>query len=177
MNAILEAVRTGETETASVLPTVATLRRWESSNADALVARVRELYESGMTRIEVQTEIGPGVKVEVIMRRYDIVTRPAKPRVAVGGADHAGWKGDDAGYQAFHLRVQRQRGKPSRCEMCGTTEGQFEWANLMGDYADVMDYARLCVPCHRTRDAKVRAEQGHPSTPEALRRWEVMPNV
>lgn len=37
---------------------------------------------------------------------------------------------------------------------------QFHWANLTGDYADVNDYARMCVPCHRRFDAERRKVTG-----------------
>lgn len=63
------------------------------------------------------------------------------------------WKGDKASYSAFHYRVEAERGKPSKCEECGTkTAKKFEWANLTGKYEDVNDYKRLCNSCHRKLD-------------------------
>lgn len=61
--------------------------------------------------------------------------------------------GEEAKYAALHLRVQRLRGKPRKCEICGTTQAKrFEWANLTGNYADPMDYKRMCGSCHHKYD-------------------------
>jgi hypothetical protein len=62
-------------------------------------------------------------------------------------------------YNTGHVRVTRLRGRPSRCEHCGTTDPskRYEWANLTGNYADPRDYRRLCVPCHRRYDNARRA--------------------
>lgn len=131
-----------------------------------LVAEVRRLYESGLTRAEVQDAIGPGAKVENIMRRYDIESRPAIPRDQTG-ARNATWKGDAAGYQALHLRVEAARGKPSHCERCGLTDPatRYEWANLTGHYSDISDYERMCVSCHRRFDAERRERTGARTSP------------
>jgi len=66
------------------------------------------------------------------------------------GKDNPNWKGDNACYSALHLRVERARGKPSRCEVCKTTDSskRFEWANLNGHYKDIKDYKRMCKKCH-----------------------------
>lgn len=51
------------------------------------------------------------------------------------------------------MRVDAARGKPSECTQCGTTEARmYHWANLTGNYDDIWDYARMCVPCHRKYD-------------------------
>lgn len=61
------------------------------------------------------------------------------------------------GYQGAHHRVRKIRGKPSVCEVCGTTSARkFEWANLTGNYADPLDYKRLCSSCHHRFDGLVR---------------------
>lgn len=133
-----------------------------------LVERVRELYESGMTRAEVQAAIGIGVKVENIMRRYGIESRPASPRLGMwNGAKNPQWRGDQAGYQALHLRVEAARGKPQHCNRCDRRDGntRYEWANLNGNYTDVHDYERMCVPCHRTYDAERRRLTGRRTSP------------
>jgi hypothetical protein len=71
------------------------------------------------------------------------------------------WLGDEAGYQAFHGRVHRRRGMPSRCERCGTEDPtkRYEWANLTGHYEDPDDYERMCKHCHQLYDAKRRARK------------------
>jgi hypothetical protein len=78
------------------------------------------------------------------------------------------WKGDNAGYSGFHVRVDRLRGKPKRCESCGLSDEnrKYHWANLTGNYSDVWDYKRLCVSCHRKYDyARVKVVN-----PNALKR-------
>jgi hypothetical protein len=55
-------------------------------------------------------------------------------------------------YKAAHKRVYRDRGAPSLCEHCGTTDGKFQWANISDRFDDVMDYARLCAKCHAAFD-------------------------
>lgn len=132
-----------------------------------LVRQVRELYESGMTRAEVQAEIGPGAKVENIMRRYGITPRPAVKRDQRGERNHS-WRGSEAGYKALHLRVAAERGKPSKCRECGRSDSavRYEWANLTGDYADIWDYARMCVPCHRLFDSVRRSRAGARTSPD-----------
>lgn len=72
------------------------------------------------------------------------------------GPLNASWKGDRAGDSALHLRVVVARGRPRRCEHCGwdDPETRYEWANVSGNYGNVWDFARLCVPCHRLFDAQ-----------------------
>ena len=71
------------------------------------------------------------------------------------------WKGDTAGYQAMHLRVYKQRGRPIKCSACNTEDKtkNFDWANLSGEYSNVMDYSPMCRSCHRTFDNKRRREK------------------
>lgn len=64
------------------------------------------------------------------------------------------WRGDECSYDSLHQWVKRHKGKPSRCDKCGTTERRIEWANISGDYRrDLNDWRPLCVPCHRRSDA------------------------
>ncbi|GFM29236.1 hypothetical protein [Novosphingobium sp. PY1] len=119
----------------------------------AIVDRVRTLYLSGLSQKEVSAEMGIGFKVvQRVMINHGIPRRAQAKRNQIGPANTA-WKGDQAQYQALHLRVATLRGKPSNCEQCGTkTASRYEWANLTGNYHDVNDYRRMCVPCHRTYD-------------------------
>lgn len=73
---------------------------------------------------------------------------------ALAGPKNTGWKGDEAGYQAMHARIERLRGKPTRCEECGADDADlsYDWANLTGNYADPQDYKRMCRSCHRLYD-------------------------
>lgn len=71
-------------------------------------------------------------------------------------------------YGRLHYQVVKQRGKPSLCEDCGTTEASlYDWANMTGDYADPDDYRRLCRPCHRRHDAARIRRGGSASTRSA----------
>ena len=60
------------------------------------------------------------------------------------------------GYIAFHHRVESKKGKPNQCEVCGTIDKNrwYDWANLTGNYNDINDYKRMCVPCHMLYDKK-----------------------
>ena len=132
-----------------------------------LVARVRELYEAGHTMREVAELAGTTVKVlQRLMSRHGIARRTSAKRDQVGEKNHM-WRGDQAKYQALHLRVEAARGKPNRCSCCDTTDPseRYEWANLSGRYEDINDYARLCVLCHRRVDAARRAASGRRTSP------------
>ena len=125
-----------------------------------LVEEVKRLYESGHTIREIQDRV-KGAKVQLLMQRWGIPTRKAIPRNQ-RGSNNAAWKGDSASYSAFHLRVQTERGKPNLCTKCGVSgaDVRYEWANLTGNYHDVGDYERMCVPCHRVFDASRRKAGG-----------------
>lgn len=132
-----------------------------------LVAKVRELYEAGHSMAETATLAGTTVKVlQRLMPYNNIPRRTTAKRNQRGAANHM-WKGDEASYQALHLRVEAERGKPCGCSRCGTTRRniRYEWANLTGDYANVLDYARMCVPCHREFDAARRRVTGERTSP------------
>lgn len=67
------------------------------------------------------------------------------------------WKGDDVGYRALHYWVERNLGKDSRCDHCGTTDPniRYHWANKSHNYLrDKNDWLRLCLKCHRRYDSK-----------------------
>jgi hypothetical protein len=129
-----------------------------------LVARVRQLYADGLTQDEVATVVGASQKVIwKLMRNHGIQTRKQAKRYQIGEANHA-WKGNAASYQALHLRVEARRGKPARCNRCGTTDPArtYEWANLTGRYHDPEDYERMCRHCHRRYDnARRRGGDAH----------------
>lgn len=68
-------------------------------------------------------------------------------------AAHSEWP-KSADYYRHHIRVGQIRGKPKQCEGCGTTDPtkRYEWASLTKNYADPMDYKRLCRRCHLRMD-------------------------
>jgi hypothetical protein len=136
-----------------------------------MVAQITETYGRGNTIIETAQILGltPRV-VQRCMDNHQIPRRPLGKRNQTGPAnDH--WKGDQAGYEALHLRVITAYGRPQRCDKCGTKDpGKYEWANLTGHYEDIDDYARMCVPCHRRFDGQRRAQTGAPTCPPELAR-------
>jgi hypothetical protein len=70
------------------------------------------------------------------------------------GEKHPNWKGVDAKYGTKHDWVERHFGKPTKCEMCLTTNAnKFEWANISGKYKrEKSDWIRLCTSCHMKFD-------------------------
>lgn len=111
------------------------------------------MYGSGMTMREVSSALGVSVKVlQRLMPRNGIERRAAAPRVPQQRSGNHNWRGSAAGYAALHKRVRKERGNPTSCATCGGTGRRIEWANLTGSYADVNDYAAMCVPCHRRFD-------------------------
>ncbi len=72
------------------------------------------------------------------------------------GELHNNWKGDNCGYSSLHNWIRKQKGQPSFCEHCLSTEKRkYEWANISGKYKrDIKDFIRLCTSCHRIFDHK-----------------------
>lgn len=73
------------------------------------------------------------------------------------------WKGDRVGYRALHYWIEKELGKPFKCDECGTDqvpEGKkrwFDWANVSGVYLrDINDWIRLCKPCHRIQEKTLK---------------------
>ena len=80
-----------------------------------------------------------------------------KFRAANSGERHWNWAGNYVSYKALHLWVERIKGKPKRCEICGTTDPdvKYEWANISREYRrDLSDFFGLCKPCHAKYDKK-----------------------
>jgi hypothetical protein len=95
------------------------------------------------------------------LRLLGIKTRIPKIRFPKYGSDHYSWKGDKAAIDALHSRVIRLYGKPQYCNFCGIKDPnkRYEWANMSGNYLDVSDYKRLCIPCHRRYDKQRSRER------------------
>ena len=123
---------------------------------------MRELYAANHSQAEVASMCGVSQKVVWrLMGSAGIERRRAAKRYQLGHLNSS-WKGDAAGYDAFHARVIEQRGQPSQCEDCGTTTAKrYEWASLTRNYADVNDYKRLCVSCHHRMDGTARNLGAH----------------
>lgn len=67
------------------------------------------------------------------------------------------YKNGKIGYASLHKWIQKERGRPSFCEGCGTEDAKrFEWANISGKYKQKLDdWARLCSRCHTIHDGTI----------------------
>ena len=113
--------------------------------------------EGGMSQVEIAAKYQTTQKVVwLAMRRLGIATRKAAKRNQKGAANSS-WKGSAAGYAAFHKRMESLKGKPMKCEVCGTESDKsaYDWANLSGRYDDPSDYKRMCRSCHWKLDKKI----------------------
>jgi len=74
-----------------------------------------------------------------------------------GGAKSPNYKGENVKYSGLHNWVRQQLGRPSKCEICGTTTAKkFEWANIDHKYRrNLADWKRMCRGCHRKYDNKM----------------------
>ena len=71
------------------------------------------------------------------------------------GSNSIFWKGEKASRDAMHRWIVRQKGRPRKCEHCGST-GKLHWANVSGQYyRDPDDFIGLCPLCHRRYDMKM----------------------
>jgi len=123
----------------------------QQNKVDFSTAKI--LYESGLTQAEVGLRCNTTQRViHNLFRRNKYISRI--PVNSLRGADTSSWKGDEAGYSSLHERVDNQRGKPKECSVCGEVgkDKRYEWANLTGNYTDVMDYQRMCKLCHSNYD-------------------------
>ena len=123
-----------------------------ANRADIDEGKAIKLYLSGMTQTEVAETLNTTQKVIfAVLKRNGVKSRIAAKRNQFAENNHM-WKGPDASYEAFHTRVEKRRGKPKKCSVCGTGDKKkwYDWANLTGDYSNPMDYARMCRLCHRT---------------------------
>jgi hypothetical protein len=122
------------------------------------------MYSKGAS----QSEIGECFQVSVsaiyrLMQKHKIKTRPMVGRPGLKREKNPGWKGALAGKVALHKRVNRLRGKPMLCEVCGSDgdlETIYDWANLTGNYQDINDYKRMCRSCHAKYDNKAMNFRG-----------------
>jgi hypothetical protein len=75
--------------------------------------------------------------------------------------DSPNWKGDSVGKAALHRWVEKYKGKPRKCEHCGTEKAkQYDWANVSQRYKrDLDDFIRLCRPCHAKYDYPTRSKK------------------
>ena len=66
-------------------------------------------------------------------------------------------RGENVGYQALHIWIRKQLGKPDTCEHCGInglSGRSIHWANKSREYKRRLDdWIRLCVSCHKKYDS------------------------
>ena len=110
-------------------------------------------YTKRLTQVEIANKLGVSQKMVFgWFKKLGIKSRVAVKRNQEG-ENNDSWKGNNAGYSAFHYRVIKKRGQPKVCEYCKTEIAKrYEWANLTGKYEDVNDYVRLCGSCHKKLD-------------------------
>ena len=119
-----------------------------------IVEAVRGLYAENRTQAEIAAVLGTTQKVIWrLMVRHGIETRVAAKRDQ-RGAKNSTWGFSSVTYAAYHKRVEVERGRPQKCEVCGYegADRRYDWANLTGRYDRAEDYRRMCRSCHRKHD-------------------------
>ena len=73
------------------------------------------------------------------------------------GENNFAWKGNNATKRGKHKWIDLQKGKPMKCEICGTTTAKrYDWANIDHKYSrNLEDYIRMCRKCHFAYDLKI----------------------
>lgn len=95
------------------------------------------------------------------------------------GPDHPNWGGDCITYKGAHLRVTRKRGRPSKCEKCGTTDPskRYDWASIALPHSNPENYIRLCRSCHLLFDRAKKVLNLRCIECEQLFRWTLEPRM
>jgi len=70
------------------------------------------------------------------------------------GENNFNWKGDNTSKRNFHKWVESRKGKPMKCDVCGTTDAsRYDWSNKDHKYTrNLDDYTRMCRKCHYAYD-------------------------
>lgn len=66
------------------------------------------------------------------------------------------WKGEGVSKRGVHKWIELQKGKPMKCEICGTIKAdRYDWANIDHKYTRILEhYIRMCRKCHLRYDTK-----------------------
>lgn len=110
-------------------------------------------HEKMLSQSEIATNYNTTQKVVFSwFKKLGIKSRVAKKRNQEG-SKNSSWKGDKATYAALHYRVVSAKGRPKKCEECGTQDESktYDWA-CVGDYKNTNDYKRMCRSCHWKHD-------------------------
>src|SRR5262245_23567615 len=109
-------------------PNLEVKRRYRESHREELRAKGRA-YAAERRRAEGMPALGTPESTENRRR-----ARKLK------GPDHPNWKGDDVGYFALHVWVNRHKNKTGRCSNCGDRPvTRTDWANVSGQYLRELD--------------------------------------
>jgi len=94
-----------------------------------------------------------------------ILTEEGKKSISekMSGIKNPMWKGEDAGYYAFHYSISKDFGKASYCENrysnilnfnCSCKSKTFQWAKKINSQytRNKEDYYQLCASCHKKYD-------------------------
>lgn len=95
-------------------------------------------------------------KPRTLEHRRNLSKANSHPKPYLRGIKNPAWKGNEAGLTSKHDFVSKWKGKPKKCENCGTESAKkYEWANVDHKYRRVLDdYIRMCTSCHRNYDIK-----------------------
>jgi hypothetical protein len=106
-----------------------------------------------------------GKKMPLSLRKKLSDIKKGKVPIVVSRGDTTGfknyqWKENKACYRSIHKWVQRWKGKPNICEMCGKEYSKprsIQWANIDHTYRRVLeDYIALCCKCHKNYDKTLK---------------------
>jgi hypothetical protein len=110
-------------------------------------------FDNMLSQVEIGHKYNTTQKVVFAwFKKLGIKSRVAYKRNQYG-ENNSSWKGDNVTYSALHYRVYSSKGKPKKCEVCGTKdqEKNYDWA-CVGDYKKIEDYVRMCRSCHFKHD-------------------------
>lgn len=77
------------------------------------------------------------------------------------------WAGDNVGYSALHLWVQRRLEKPKFCSKCKLPNKKLDLANISQEYKrDLSDWEWLCRSCHMEADGRFKNLKQYQNKPK-----------
>lgn len=127
------------------------------------IEHIKSLYYYGMTVSEIQAII-PGIKVQLVIARAGIKTRPAVKREQRGQRNDS-WV-DDPCYSAVHLRL----GKAARFKCADCCSTAYDWSYEYGCPDERHDSKRPSPYCVHPYHYKPRCRKCHKAYDNANRR-------
>jgi len=95
----------------------------------------------------------------VVHRKSFIAWNKGQKVPQQSGTNHFAWKGENVSYRNLHRWVERNLGRPLRCDSCGLSgkvkgfKRYYDWANISHKYfRELTDWKRMCKKCHRAYD-------------------------